>query len=60
MHFVVSSDADELCNVSPDILLMVLGVLPDLLDLDPLLLDQAVHVLEPREGYNGYFLKHFG
>ena len=56
MHFVVSSDADDLCNVNFDILLMVLGVLPDLLDLDPLLLDQAVRVLEPHEGYNGISL----
>ena len=60
MHIIISSDAEDLCNVILNILLMVLGVIPDLLDLDPLLLDQAVCVLEPREGYNGYFLKRFG
>ena len=60
MNLVPSSDTEDLGNVVLNTLLIVLGVFPDLFDLDPLLLGQAVRVLEPREGYNGYFLKHFG
>ena len=60
MNLVPWSHTEDFSNVVLNALLIVLGVLPDLLDLDPLLLGQVVRVLEPHEGYNGYFLKGLG
>ena len=60
MQLIVSLDAVDLHNGGLDLLPVVLGVLPDLLDLDLLLLDQAVCILEPREGYDGDLLKGLG
>ena len=60
MQLVVSLDAVDLRNGGLDLLPVVLGVLLDLLDLDLLLLDRAVSILEPREGYDGNLLKGLG
>ena len=60
MQFVVSLDAEDFRYGGLDLLPVVLGVLPDLLDLDLLLLDRAVSILEPCEGYDGDLLKSLG
>ena len=60
MQLVVGLDAVDLCDSGLDLLPVVLGVLLDLLKLDLLLLNRAVSILEPREGYDGDLLRGLG